>query len=574
MVEKKAEVPGKALDSIEKGALLNASRHGGQADAGAVVGRVLAEYPELRRVPGEVAKAVQAVVRRVNQMSASEQEALLKLRYPDAEIPAQKEGRVGLPPLPNAVKGKTAFRLPPEPSGFMHIGHAMAFTINYLYKEEYDGELWLRFEDTNPKKVAKRYYDSFRRGIEWLGIRWEHEKNVSDDMEVMYGQGRRLIQDGNAYACSCDQEKVKRVRFEGKACEHRDAPVDTNLRIWEELLARKHREGEYVVRFKGDMQNVNYSLRDPNIFRVIEKSHPLTGDRYSLWPTYDVANAIEDEMCGITHVLRSSEFRNELQQLIRDALGFRRLEVIQFSRFNFKGTPVQKRLLRPLVEEKLVTGWDDPRMPTVDGLRRRGIIPEAIRDFTVQVGYTKSEHEYDWSILLSINRKLLDPLSKRIFFVPDPVELKVKGAPKRRAKIAFHPEKDLGQRTIETSDTFFLPKADLAGMKKGSAFRLMDLYNVELTSSGARPAARYTGDELFKDMRKLQWVTRDHAEVKVIEVGVLFDEDGAFNKDSLKETRGMAEAAFSSLKVGEIVQFPRFGFCRVDAPHTCVVTHR
>ncbi len=574
MVDNKPQLSKKALASVEEGALLNASQHGGRAEVGAVVGRVLAGYPELRSVPGDVAKAVQAVVKRVNQMAPAQQEALLKERYPEAERPAHREDRVGLPPLANAVKGKTAFRLPPEPSGFMTIGHAMAFTINYLYKEEYDGDLWLRFEDTNPRKVAPRYYESFRSGAKWLGIEWDHEKNVSDDMEVIYSYGKKLLEQGKAYACSCDAVKVKALRFEGKACEHRDSPEELNLRLWDELLAKKHREGEFVIRFKGDMQNLNYSLRDTNIFRIIDHPHPLTGDKYSLWPTYDVANAVEDEICGITHILRSSEFRNELQQLIRDSLSFRSPEVIQFSRFNFKGTPVAKRLLRPLVEQKLVSGWDDPRMPTVEGVKRRGIIPEAIRDFTIHVGYTKTEHEYDWSILLSINRKLLDPLSKRLFFVPDPVELVVQGAPRKQVAIPFHPEKDLGQREIDVGDRFFLFRGDLAQMKKGDRFRLMDLYNVELSSAGPKPAATYAGDELVREMKKVQWVTNDSVEVSIIEPGPLFDESGVFVKDGLKQTKGLAEAAFDALKMGDIVQFPRVGFARVDAPHVCVLTGR
>ncbi len=565
-------VSDEALASIEAWALLNATRHGGKAEVGAVVGRVLAEFPELRHSAGQVAKAVRSAVGRVNQLSLSEQETLLKEKYPDVEKPTEKEGRVGLPPLPNAIKGKTAFRIPPEPSGFMHIGHAMAFTVNYIYTEIYDGELWLRFEDTNPKNVALRYYESFRQGIKWLGIRWDHEKNVSDDMDLIYEYGRRLIQEGKAYSCSCNPEKVKRLRFEGKACVHRDAPIEKSLDVWEKMLAKKVGEGESVIRFKGDMQSLNYSLRDSNLFRVIQKAHPVTGERYTLWPTYDLANTIEDEVCGITHVLRSSEFRTELQKQIRDALGFRALDVIQFSRYNFKGTPVHKRLLRPLVEEKLVSGWDDPRMPTVEGLKRRGVIPEAIREFTLQVGYTKSEHEYDWSMLLSVNRKLLDPRSKRIFFVPDPVELSVEGAPKRKVTIPFHPEMELGEREIATSDRFFVPRSDLMTMKKGTAFRLMDLYNVELTSAGAEPKARYAGEELVREMKKLQWVASEGVEVKVLEPGLLFSEEGNFNKDSLGEARGLAEAAFTSLKTGEIVQFPRFGFCRVDSSRTCILT--
>jgi glutamyl-tRNA synthetase len=551
---------------VEKAALLNATRHDGKAELGAVIGRVLAEVPELRSKAGLVSKEAAAAVKLVNSLSLVEQREALSTKFPGLEAPKEKEGRVGLPPLPNAVKGKTAFRLPPEPSGFMTVGHAMAFTINYLYKEQYGGELWLRFEDTNPRKVLPKYYESFRQGIAWLGIKCDREKNVSDDIESIYAKGRRLLETRCAYVCSCDEAKVKRLRFEGTPCEHRDSSDEANLKLWDELVAKKHREGSYVVRFKGDMHSPNYSLRDTNLFRIIDSPHPLTGARYTLWPTYDLANAVEDEMCGITHVLRSSEFRNELQQLIRDALKFRRLEVIQFSRFNFKGAPVSKRLLRPLVENKVVSGWDDPRMPTVDGLKRRGIIPQTIKEFTQQVGYTKTEHEYDWSMLLSLNRKLLDPVSRRVFFVPDPVPLSVEGAPERKATIPFHPQADLGSRTVDTRGEFFVAAGDLNSLKKGSVFRLMDLYNVELTSGGKKAAGKYAGDEVIQNSRKFQWVTAAHAEVHVTVPDVLFLEGDVYNKESLKEVHGFAEEAASGLKVGDIVQFPRFGFARLDSP--------
>ena len=556
----------KASAAAEKGALLNAIRHGGKADVGAVVGRVLAEVPELRTAPGNLAKEVAMVVKRVNSMSPADQEALLSSKYPEAETLTDAQGRIGLPPLRNAIKGKTAFRLPPEPSGFMTVGHAMAFTINYVYKEQYEGELWLRFEDTNPRKVAPQFYDNFRSGIEWLGITYEHEKNVSDDLEVIYDYGKQLITQGAAYACSCEESKVKRLRFEGKPCEHRDAPEELSQRIWDELLENKHEEGDYVIRFKGDMQSPNYSLRDSNLFRVITHPHPLTGTKFTLWPTYDLANAVEDEICGITHVLRSSEFRNELQQLIREALKFRRLEVIQFSRFNFKGTTVSKRLLRPLVEKGLVSGWDDPRMPTVEGLKRRGILPQAIREFTLQVGYTRAEHEYDWSILLSINRRILDPITRRMFFVPDPVRLEVAGAPKREARIPFHPQYDLGERAIDTNGEFFVSSPDFNGIEEGSVFRLIDLYNVKLKSKGSSPVAVYAGEDLLPGSRKFQWVTAAHVPVKVTVPDLLFLDGDLFNEKSLKVISGYAEPTVSTLKPGDIVQFPRFGFCRLDSP--------
>jgi glutamyl-tRNA synthetase len=566
MVEDRAYLTKEVLEALEEGALRNAVRHGGKADAGAVLGRALAQFPQLRSSPGLVSKEARAAVANVNAMSSSEQEDLLRSKYGGEAKVEEKADRAGLPPLHNAIKGKATFRLPPEPSGFMTVGHAMAFTINYLYKQSYEGVLWLRFEDTNPKKVEPRYYESFRRGIRWLEIECDHEKNVSDDLETIYGYGQKLIEQGDAYACSCDGAKVKRLRFAGVPCEHRENPVKTNLEVWNGLIAKKHKEGMYVIRLKGDMQSDNYSLRDTNLFRVIDHPHPLTGTRYSLWPTYDIANAVEDEICGVTHVLRSSEFRTEVQRLIRERLNFRELEVVQFSRFNFKGTPVQKRILRPLVEKGAVSGWDDPRMPTVDGLDRRGILPQAVRDFTLLVGYTKAEHEYDWSILLSINRKLLDPTSKRIFFVPDPVLLEVKEAPKREAKIPFHPQKEMGTRTVKTEGKFFVPRADIKAIKRGDLFRLMDLYNVVLVKGGQKPTAEYAGDELAPNSKKLQWVVSPGTEVQVLVPGLLFNEDGSFNKGSLREVSGLAEAAAGSLQKGDIVQFPRFGFCKVDSP--------
>jgi glutamyl/glutaminyl-tRNA synthetase len=234
------------------------------------------------------------------------------------------------------------------------------------------------------------------------------------------------------------------------------------------MLGRKHKEGTYVIRLKGDMSSLDYSIRDPNIARIIDYPHPLTLDKYCVWPTYDFEVVVEDQVCGVTHILRSSEFHVGLQELVRNLLGFPAISVTQFSRFNFQGTPVQKRLLRPLVEEKLVTGWDDPRMPTIEGVIRRGIIPEAIRRFTVEVGYTKSEHTFDWSLLLSVNRKILDPVTKRVYFVPDPVSLTVQGAPVKQVTIPFHPQEKLGERTIDTAGLFFVPSADISKMNEGA----------------------------------------------------------------------------------------------------------
>ena len=457
----------------------------------------------------------------------------------------------------------------------MHIGHAMAGTINFYYRQEYDGRLWLRFEDTNPRKVAERYYQSFRDGYTWLGIRWDEERSVSNDLELIYGYGRKLIEEGHAYACACDADRVKKMRFEGVACEHRGKGVEWSIGIWEAMLSRKTGEGEYVVRIKGDLSSLDYSLRDPNVFRVIVHEHPLTGNRFVVWPTYDLEVVIEDQVCGVTHVLRSAEFHLGLQDLIRKLLSFRPVAVIQFSRFNFKGTPVQKRLLRPLVETHLVSGWDDPRMPTIEGVRRRGLIADTIKQFTIQVGYTKSEHEYDWSLIFAVNRKLLDPVSKRVFFVPRPLKLKVEGAPEKSVTIPYHPEKALGSRTISVSREFFVPSDDMPRIAPGETFRLIDLYNLKLTSKGKSEAvATFAGEGLIPDTKKLQWTTKNGMRIEVLEPGVLFDEAGKFNERGMGKSEGIVEEAFAALRLGDIVQFPRYGFCRVDAKNTCILAHK
>ncbi|HVC27041.1 MAG TPA: glutamate--tRNA ligase [Nitrososphaerales archaeon] len=576
------------LQAMERNALLNAVGHGGTAAIGAVVSKSLGESPELRAMAKEVAKAAGEAVARVNSLSPEEQQKLLEDKFPDAlrardlKKAAQKADEKAhasqFPPLPNATKGRVVLRLPPEPSGYMTIGHAMAGVINSAYRDMYEGELWLRFEDTNPRKVKNEYYQSFRDGYTWVGIRWDHEKNVSADMEVLYYHARRLIEMGAAYACSCPADLVKKLRGEGKPCEHRLRSTEANVAVWDGMLSRKHKEGEWVIRLKGEMGDLDHSLRDPNILRVIDASHPVTGTKYVVWPVYDFEVVVEDKLCGVTHVLRSSEFHVALQDRIRGLLGFPGVVVEQFSRFNFKGTPVSKRLLRPLVEEKVVTGWDDPRMPTIEGVKRRGIVPEAIRQFTLQVGYGKTEHTYDWSLLFAVNRKILDPVSPRIFFAPDPLLLKVKGAPSRNLSLPFHPTyESLGKRDVAVSagPGLWVPRADVAAMKEGEVFRLMDLYNVRLSKRGKVSHAEFVGDERMQELRKVQWVVddSDKREVKVLEPSELFLEDETPNPDSLKVRKGFAEPAFADLAEGDIVQFPRYGFVRVDGPGRCVLAH-
>ncbi|MEM4315478.1 MAG: glutamate--tRNA ligase family protein, partial [Nitrososphaerota archaeon] len=363
--------------------LKNAVDHGGKAEVGPVLSRVLGERPELRSRVAELRRLAEKVVDEVNAMGLEMQ--LQKLREISEKIGVRetvvvkvRPTRHGLPPLKDAVVGRVVTRLPPEPSGYMHLGHAMSGVINHEYARMYDGKVWLRFEDTNPRKVRPEYYESFRRGYRWLGIEWDFEKNNSDDMDLYYEYARKMTELGRLYACPCTPDEMHLQRAMKRACGHREADLQENLDALEKAINGLYDEGEISFRLKGMLESENTALRDPVLFRIVKHPHPLRGRDYYLWPTYDLAAAVQDAVCGVTHVLRSSEFalRDELQNMIRDILGLKNPVIVEYSRFEFRGTITSKRQIRQLIEGGVIDGWDDPRLTTIEAVRRRGILPE------------------------------------------------------------------------------------------------------------------------------------------------------------------------------------------------------
>ncbi|MBI2184890.1 MAG: glutamate--tRNA ligase [Thaumarchaeota archaeon] len=560
---------------IRKHTLYNAYKHDGKANVGAIVGKIAAEMPALRAQLKALIPQIKRTVDEVNQMTPAEQLDDLGRNYPDLlAVEGPKEEVKQLPPLPDAQKGKVVLRLPPEPSGYMHIGHAVAGLINYLYAEMYDGALWLRFEDTNPRNARKEYYESFREGYRWLGIKWDHEKSVSDDLDIIYKHSRKLLEKGHLYACTCSPETVKKNRNDGLACVHKDSSPSESLEVWEAMMSGAKKEGEASMRFKGDMSSLDPSLRDPALLRIVDHPHAIHGAKYRVWPNYDLAVVVEDYLCAVSHILRSMEFHVDLQNVLRRLLGFPDVKIIQFSRVKFEGTPLSKRLLRPLVQEGLVQGWDDPRMPTIVGVRKKGILPEALLGFTREVGYTKAEHVFDWDLVYAVNRKILDPVAKRYFFVPNHVKAEVVDAPHLTVRIRYHPDKELGERDISSKGVFYLAKEDVEKMKVGDVFRLIDLYNVKVDAkSGDKVSLSFAGKDLVREMPKIQWVGEENTVFKVLVPGHLYIGE-VFNQQSLAEVHGLAEKEAANLKSGEIVQFLRFGFCRIDAPNLAIFTHK
>ncbi len=550
-------------NDIAKIVLENALEHDGKASESAVFSKIAGMDRSLLSDIESTKTRVKRIVLEINKKSLEE----LEKSAVEAGLSTEKKKAVkqtGIKELPN-VKGEVVLRLPPEPSGFMHLGHAIAGMINYIYKEKYGGELWLRFEDTNPNKVESRFVDSFREGYRWLNIKWDKEKFVSSDMDKMYEMGRKLIDDNAAYVCMCTPDSMKSNRLKGEECVHRKHTAEENRHLWDYAVDGDIKPGKAVVRFKGNMKDKDFSLRDPTIFRIIKTTYKP----YNLWPIYDFASVVEDSICDITHILRSNEFKVSFQNELRNALGLTKPTIIQFSRFNFKGTPFSKRKLRELIKNGFIDGWDDIRLPTVSSIRRRGITPESIKQFALSVGYSQSKHEYDWDLLLTLNRRIIDSRAKRYFFVSDPYNIVVEGSAEKDVKIPFHPSADLGFRSVKTDGSFMIDGKDARTLKEGDLVRLKELYTVEIKGVENREIrAKFVSEKMEGGEKIIQWVTSDNVDVKVLMVGNILNPDGSFNEDSLKTVEGVAESGVNSLKEGEIIQFERFGFCILDKKDT------
>jgi glutamyl-tRNA synthetase len=546
-------------ETIKKAAIKNAATHDGSARVGSVISEMLGKDKNLVNQMGELKIITEKVVKEVN---ALKKEEILKLAT-DMNLLSTKEKqpeKKELKPLPNTAKG-VVLRLPPEPSGYMHWGHALSFTINYLYKEMYNGTLWLRFEDTNPNLVKEEFVKNFEESIKWLGIKYDKKKFISEDIEKIYEFAKKLIKEGKAYGCTCSPDEIKRDRTLGNECKHRNNSIDENLRLWEEAENGKIGTGEITFRFKGDMKDKDASLRDPNIMRVIKNDYKP----YNLWPLYDFASVIEDELCGITHILRSNEFKTNLQSKLRKALDFKEPNIIQFSRFNFQGTLTSKRKVRELIKQGYIKDWQDIRLATISSMKRRGIEPEAIRDFVKEVGYSSSEHEYSLDMLFTFNRRIIDKSAKRLFFVPNPIKLQVENAPAEKIKLPFHPSNDLGFREIQTNGKFFIDKTDIASLEIGDKFRLKELYSLEIVDKEDELiTCKIYSKEHQQGEKIIQWVTEQNLPIKVIKVGNLLNTDGTFNENSLTQIEGLAEKTADEIGEEQTIQFERFGFCRLD----------
>jgi len=561
---------------IRKFALQNAFEHEGKTQDKIVLSKILGSKPEFRNKVNEITEDISEIVSSVNQISLEEQKKEIEENFPDLLKPKEKkEEREGLPLLEGAIEGKVVTRFPPEPNGYPHIGHAKAAIINVEYAKMYGGKCILRMDDTNPEAERMEYHAAIKVGLDWLGIKFDIIKNTSDDMELFYEKGIELINSGKAYVCTCKRDTVSKNRKERKSCKCSFRDIKENNQGWEKMF-EKFKPGEAIVRFRGDMKSDNAVMRDPVLFRIIDEKHYTLGEKYRVWPSYDFAVAIEDSNDGITHAFRSKEFelRKDLINAILEALSMRKPYQGFFSRLEFKGMPVSKRILRPLIEQGKISWYDDPRLPTLEGLRRRGIKAEAIKKFILSLGLTKANTLAPFDALESFNRKFVDADSIRLFMVHKPKKLRIHNLPFSFVEISNHPIKDMGKRKIEIDENILISEDDAKNFKEHTQIRLMGLGNVTITKVNRELEGDFIESVETRDIQKIQWVPEKNShKIKLLIPNQLFIED-EFNENSLEELDVYTEPHYLKLKEGEEIQFVRFGYCRKDSQNQAIFTHK
>lgn len=509
--------------------------------------------------------------------------------------------------------GRVQTRFPPEPNGYLHIGHAKAFNLDFGIAEEYGGVCALRFDDTNPDRENVEYVDAIKHDVGWLGFDWgEHEYYASDYFEKLYELAESLIQKGLAYVDELTAEQIREYRGTptepGKDSPYRERPVAENLDLFRRMREGEFVEGSCVLRAKIDMAHPNINMRDPTMYRIRFAHHHRTGDKWCIYPTYDWAHGQSDSIEGVTHSLCTIEFENHrpLYDWFLDALEIHHPQQIEFAPLNLTYTVMSKRRLRELVEGGYVSGWDDPRMPTLCGLRRRGYTPSAIREFLGRIGISKTESTIDLSLLEHCLREELNKTADRVMVVLDPIKVVIENYPEgetEEVEAINNPEDtDAGTRLMPFSRELYIERGDFMEdppkkffrLAPGKEVRLKHAYYITCTDvvrddSGSIVELRCTYDPESRggdtpDKRKvkgtLHWVSATHAlETKVRVYDNMFttldptdvDEEAGehwldnFNHESLVVyENAVAEPGLRDAEPGARMQFLRHGYYCVD----------
>ena len=514
-------------------------------------------------------------------------------------------------------KSKLRFRFPPEPNGYLHVGHTKAICINFGLGEKYGAPVNLRFDDTNPEKEEQEFVDAIKEDIKWLGFKYDKELYASDYFQQLYDWAVEMIKQGKAYVDEQPSEVITEQRKNptepGIESPYRNRPIEESLDLFKRMKNGEFEEGSMSLRAKIDMTSPNMNMRDPVMYRILKRPHHRTGEKWKIYPMYDWAHGESDYIEQISHSLCSLEFENHrplydwyLDQVYED--GKVRNKQREFARMNVTYMVTSKRKLQRLVAEGVVTGWDDPRMPTISGMRRLGYTPKAIREFIDRVGVAKRENLINIQLLEFCVREDLNKVSTRVMSVVNPVKLIIENYPEDKEEwleTENNPEdENAGTREVPFSRELYIEREDFMeeAPKKffrltiGGEVRLKSAYiikanRVEKDENGEITTIYATYDEESKSgsgteasMRKvkgtLHWVSAKHAlpiEVRIYDRLFTHEQPDAeketdfmefVNKDSLKKVQGFAEPSLKNAKVGDHYQFQRIGYFTPDKDST------
>jgi glutamyl-tRNA synthetase len=536
-------------DLILRHVLVNAVGHEGKAEVQAVLGRIISEKPDFRNKIKELIPEIKKTVKEVNSWPVKKQEAQMKKL--GIKVAEKKTEEKGLPDLPNAEVGKTVMRLAPYPSGPLHIGNARMILLNDEFVKKYKGRLFLVIDDTigsEEKHIIPEAYGLILDGLKWLGVKYNELIYKSGRMEIFYKHAEEMIRKNIAYVCTCSEDLLRENRKNGIECSHRKNSVEKNLELWKNMF-EGFEEGEAVVRLKTDMKHPNPAFRDRVLLRIADREHPRVDRKYRVWPMLEFSWAVDDHLLGITHILRGKDLVMEdmMEEFIWKKLGWGKPEFIHYGILSIEEAKLSKTESRKAIEIGEYSGWDDPRTWSLQSLRRRGIQPEAIRKFIIGMGLSLADVTVPAEILYAENRKLIDSEANRYFAVLNPVEISIKNFPRMRdIRAPLHPDfQKRGFRKINPSEKIYVEKDDFEKFK-GKEVGLINLFSVKL-----KKEAEITSKKVKMDVQKIQWVPEENVRIKIVMP------DGTSRE-------GIAESSIKDLKVNQLIQLVRIGFCRVD----------
>jgi len=469
-------------------------------------------------------------------------------------VKAKEKGKreLGLPELPLAEGEKVVMRFAPNPNGAATLGSTRGIIVNSEYVKMHDGKFILRFDDTDPvlKRPLLEAYDWYLEDCAWLDAEPDEVVVASERMDLYYKYAEELLKKGVAYVCFCPAETFKQYKDHKRPCPHSAADIEENIGCWKKMLNGVYEEKEAVLRIKTDMASADPALRDWVALRIIKRAHPRVGDKYVVWPTLDFESAIEDHLLGITHIIRGKDLMKseKRQRFLYDHLGWQYPTTMVWGRIKIQEFgKLSTSELRKGIESGEYEGWDDPQLPTLKALRRRGFQPEAIRRFFISIGVTQTDIAVSMKNLYVENRKAVDALASRYFFVRNPKEMRLKDGNSFVANALKHPSKE-GYREIRTGNTIYISGDDFAKMKEGQRIRLKFLCDVEIEQ--IEPLIAKVVETPAEDVPIIQWAPSEGIKV------IVKKPDGT--------DEGIGEPLIAS-ELGNVVQFERYGFVRIDS---------